>query len=299
MMKKIFVLCCVVAALAQAQCVVEDIVVKNEDELTVVLKTAHAGMNISLLDGVYKGTFYMTSTGRKDCPISIFSQNPGKASVVPWPGTSGFKFDDVSYINIRDIEIHGGYYGFLLSDSNHINLQNLYLHDAREAGIFLSGVTDTLISNCTFEDIGSGALNGGYGIMLGSAYSAKSKNNIITSCTFGDSIVNGDILVDTTAEECRITGNLFGGNNCEYTNWIRVGGTKNLIAGNYFVSADKSALTAGISALGTENVYQKNTFKLGNSIFAIYNRGKNEHVCSSNKVVGGMGLTNDVIDQSC
>ena len=300
---KCFTLCsliaAVVAVVVHGQCVSETLIVRNSDDLTVVLKTAHAGMNITLADGIYRGTFYMTSTGKKDCPISIYSQNPGKAVIVPYSGSCGFKLDDVSYIVIKDIEIHDGYYGLLVNDCKNILLQNLNIHDVSEAGIFVSAASDSLITNCTINNIGYGTVNAGYGLLLGHGYSAKSRNTVVSKCSFGDKIVNHAVAVESSAEGCQIVGNVFNGKGCSYDSWIRNAGSNNTISENTFSTYDGSKMSAGIIATGRGNLYKKNTFKLTTDIYGITNKGTNEVICASNSVAGGKGLTDGPIDQSC
>jgi len=302
-MKNALVLCCAiattVAVVVHGQCVPETVTIKSSDELTVVLRTAHAGMNITLADGVYRGTFYMTSSGKKDCPISVFSQNPGKAVIYPYSGSCGFKLDDVSNIIIRDIEFHDGYYGLLVNDCKDILLKNLYIHDVRDAAIFVSAASDSVITNCTINNVGSGTIDYGYGIMLGKGYSAKSRNTLVSKCTFGDKIVKQALAIESSAESCQILGNLFYGKGCSYDSWIRSAGSNNTITENTFATYDGSKMSAGIIAVGHSDTFKKNTFKLTTDIYAITNRGTNEVVCASNTAAGGKGLTDGPIDKSC
>src|SRR6266566_3923465 len=129
--------------------------------------TAIAGQTVQVAAGTYPEHVAPANSGSVGAPI-VFTTAPGATVTVTGAGVDGFTISTKSWITVNGFTVTGtSGRGFSVSNSSHITISNNHVSHAGQptsgltkAGIYLSNVTDSLVSGNTSDH------NSDYGIVL-------------------------------------------------------------------------------------------------------------------------------------
>lgn len=159
----------VLSALAFAVSAPVAVQVRTVAEFRQAVTNAKPGTEVRIASGTYPGGFSFADVhGSAQRPIRLLAADPSAPPV--FEGGHGLQFSDVSYLEIRDLQIRtttgnglnidDG--GTVETPSHHVTLRNLRISDlprGNNDGIKLSGLDEFRVENCTVERWGGSGID--------------------------------------------------------------------------------------------------------------------------------------------
>jgi parallel beta-helix repeat protein len=233
-------------------------------ELTAALADAQPGDVITMAAGEYDGTFFATTSGTADAPITLTGPRTAVLSNtkrgcdpnVPDGGKVkycglGLHLNKVDSWRLTGFSVRDSAKGIVLDSANNNVIDGVEVSDVEDEGIhFRTASADNVLRNSSVHDTGTKQPGFGEGVYLGSAVSNWPK--------FGENGGTGPDRSDRNVVE----NNEIGPNVAAELIDIKEGTIDGLISGNTFdgdgMTGENSA-DSWIDAKGNDYVLEKNT----------------------------------------
>jgi Right handed beta helix region len=281
--------------------------VTDAAQLTAALLAARPGDSIELRDGVYRGTFAITTPGTRAEPTYLC----GSAKAVLDGGgvTGGYALhlDGASYWRLVGFGLRDAQKGIVADRTQHAVIESLAVSHIGDEAIHLrTASSDNLVAGNVIDDTGVRRAKFGEGIYVGSA---KANWCTYTGCKPDRSDRNqlrGNTITGTRSECIDVkegtTGGVVIGNELDGAalsgadSWVDINGNGWLIQSNSGQQspADGYQTHAVAEGWGTRNVFAGNVANVDGPGFGFHLAPvlANRVTCDNRAVRAGRGLTN-------
>jgi Periplasmic copper-binding protein (NosD) len=266
------------APIARFRCPAATVTVSTPAELKRALAAARPGQVIGLADGVYPGTFTVTTSGAAGAPIYLCG---GPAAVVQGRSIStgyGLHLKRVAHWRISGFTVRQAQKGIVLDASTDVGLQDLRVEQIGDEGVHLrENSRGDVVRGLTIQHTGMAEPDFGEGIYVGSAKSNWStltdgwpdrsdQDYLLENVISGTTAESVDIKEGTSAGV--VAGNRFDGTGMTAaTAWVNVKGNRWVISGNRGVHTPRDGFQTHVvlAGWGQGNRFEDNRSDLGGS----------------------------------
>ena len=251
--------------------------VQSAAELSRALAAATPGQVVRLADGVYRGAFTISRSGRSDGRIVLCGSRRAVLSGASTGKGYGLHLRAASYWTLSGFTVTNAQKGVVLDRSSSNLLRGLAVHHVGREGVhFRTASTDNVLDQSEVWETGLVNARTGEGVYVGSALSNwceysgcqpdRSDRNQIVGNRIGPGVraESVDLKEGTTGGVVR--GNTFVGTGMTAADsWVDVKGNRWTVAGNKGSATPKDGFQVHVirSGWGDGNVFSGNVADLG------------------------------------